>query len=81
MKMYQTNHEAAHLALFFSKDLNRGKIIIHRLNDEYITVFFVPGSLIRSTKECKLRYFMSVPESLLNFTVIRNSSRKILIVV
>ena len=56
-------------------------LIIHRLNDEYITVVFVPGSLLRSTQEFKLGYFMGVPGSLLNFTVIRNSSRKSLLVV
>ena len=58
-----------------------GVIIIHRHNDEYITVVFVPGSLLRSTKECQLGYFMGVPGSPLNFKVIRNSSRKILILV
>ena len=30
-------------------------------NDEYITVVFVPGSLLRSSKECKLGYFMGDP--------------------
>ena len=56
-------------------------VISHRLNDEYITVVIVPGSLLRSTKEFKLGYFMGFPGSRLNFTVIRNSSRKILLVI
>ena len=43
-------------------------IIIHRHNDEYITAVFVPGSLLRSIKECQLGYLMGVPGSLLNFS-------------
>ena len=39
-----------------------------RVNDEYITVVIVPGYLLRSTKECKLGYFMGVPGSRLNFS-------------
>ena len=31
---------------------------IHRLNNEYITLLSVPGSLLRSTKEGKLGYFL-----------------------
>ena len=44
-------------------------------------VVFVTGSLLRSTIECKLEYFMGVPGSLHNLTVIWNSSRKILPVI
>ena len=33
-------------------------LIIHRLNDEYIVLVSVPGSLLRSTKEGKLGYFL-----------------------
>ena len=54
----------------------QGGIIIHRHNDEYITVVFVPGSLVRSSKKFQLGYAMGVPGSLLNFIDIRNSSRK-----
>ena len=45
----------------FQTTQNNFAIVIHRLNVEYITVVIVPGSLLRSTKECKLGYFMGVP--------------------
>ena len=64
----------------FGMRLLHSRFIIHR-HDEYNYSSFVPGSLLRSTKECQLGYFLGVPGSLLNFSVIRNSSRKILLVV
>ena len=65
----------------FQTTQNNFAIVIHCLNDGYSTAVIVPGSLLRSTKECKLGYFMRVPGSRLNFTVIRNSSGKVLLVV